>query len=184
MNGQHCEQVNLILGRLDRVRPSHYGWIARCPAHVDRSPSLSLRVGERAVLMKCFAGCSIQEICDAIGIEVRELFFTSSRGQSRKSIPVQPMPHFSWRTMATRLEQHALSLHLRSESVLEAAKRLDPSGWSSHDLDCAMDAISRAYSDAERAEMLEDVAYSLRARGLETERQGYESRCRTIKNSR
>lgn len=33
------------------------GAMCRCPAHDDRSPSLSVRVGDRALLFKCFAGC-------------------------------------------------------------------------------------------------------------------------------
>ena len=37
-----------ILDRLDGVRPTGDGrWIARCPAHDDRSPSLSIREAER-----------------------------------------------------------------------------------------------------------------------------------------
>lgn len=51
------------------------GWIAHCPAHDDRTPSLQIREGERGLLLKCWAGCSLQSICDALGIEQRELFF-------------------------------------------------------------------------------------------------------------
>src|SRR3546814_11757659 len=28
-----------------------------CPAHADRTPTLSLRQGERGILVTCFAGC-------------------------------------------------------------------------------------------------------------------------------
>ena len=30
-----------------------------CPAHADREPSLSIRQGDRGILVTCFAGCSI-----------------------------------------------------------------------------------------------------------------------------
>lgn len=33
-----------------------------CPAHADRSPSLSVRVGHSSLLFKCFAGCDILDI--------------------------------------------------------------------------------------------------------------------------
>jgi putative DNA primase/helicase len=46
------------------------GWLARCPAHDDRRPSLSLRIGDNGrLLFHCFSGCSFQEIRDALGGE-------------------------------------------------------------------------------------------------------------------
>jgi hypothetical protein len=39
-----------ILARLEQVRPSGGGWIARCPAHEDRKPSLSIRECDRKIL--------------------------------------------------------------------------------------------------------------------------------------
>lgn len=33
------------------------GGMCRCPAHDDRTPSLSVRLGERRLLFHCFAGC-------------------------------------------------------------------------------------------------------------------------------
>ncbi|SEJ80286.1 Toprim domain-containing protein [Sphingobium sp. AP50] len=38
----------------------------RCPAHDDHSPSLSVRLGTRAILFKCFAGCSSTDILKAL----------------------------------------------------------------------------------------------------------------------
>ena len=37
-----------------------------CPAHDDRTPSLSVRVGEKALLFKCFAGCDTVDVIRAI----------------------------------------------------------------------------------------------------------------------
>jgi len=45
-------------------RPS--GGMCHCPAHDDRSPSLSVRVGDRSLLFKCFAGCTVLEILRAV----------------------------------------------------------------------------------------------------------------------
>jgi hypothetical protein len=39
---------------------------ARCPAHDDRDPSLSIRDGERSVLFKCHAGCDSRDIIAAL----------------------------------------------------------------------------------------------------------------------
>src|SRR3546814_12664437 len=37
-----------------------------CPAHADRSPSLSVRVGDNALLFKCFAGCATRDVIHEI----------------------------------------------------------------------------------------------------------------------
>jgi CHC2 zinc finger len=63
-----------ILSRLKGVRQSRQGWIAQCPAHEDRSPSLSIREGNGKALLHCFAGCTIEAICAATGIRVSDLF--------------------------------------------------------------------------------------------------------------
>lgn len=34
----------------------------RCPAHADNTPSLSVRLGERAILFHCFAGCKTEDV--------------------------------------------------------------------------------------------------------------------------
>lgn len=34
----------------------------RCPAHADTTPSLSVRLGQRAILFHCFAGCSTEDV--------------------------------------------------------------------------------------------------------------------------
>jgi len=43
-------------------------WLARCPAHDDQNPSLSIREGDDGkVLVHCFAGCPTDEICSGVG---------------------------------------------------------------------------------------------------------------------
>jgi len=67
--------VETVLGHLKGVRTSLHGWVACCPAHYDREPSLSIGLGsEGQVLLNCFAGCSLEQIVEAMGITVAELF--------------------------------------------------------------------------------------------------------------
>jgi hypothetical protein len=75
-----------FLTLLCSVRPCGKGWIARCPAHEDHWPSLSICEGNGKILVHCFAGCSIDAICSAIGIEVRELFTARVRHRRKPSI--------------------------------------------------------------------------------------------------
>lgn len=42
------------------------GGECRCPAHADRSPSLSVRLGDTAILFHCFAGCSTADVMLAL----------------------------------------------------------------------------------------------------------------------
>jgi hypothetical protein len=67
--------VEILLGRLDGVRKTSRGWSARCPAHEDRSASLSMAEGtDGRALVRCFAGCELLAIVRAVGLEVGDLF--------------------------------------------------------------------------------------------------------------
>lgn len=49
--------------------------MARCPAHKDRRASLSVREFDSgAVGLHCFAGCSVDEIVGALGLQLEDLF--------------------------------------------------------------------------------------------------------------
>ena len=48
-----------------------------CPAHEDRTPSLSVTLGRKAILFHCFAGCSNDAVIaalDRMGMRSRDLF--------------------------------------------------------------------------------------------------------------
>ena len=68
--------VDLVLPLVAKVRPRAPGnWSACCPAHADKSPSMSIReTPDGAVLLHCFAGCTVTAIVDALGLEMHDLF--------------------------------------------------------------------------------------------------------------
>lgn len=68
--------VETIVSRLDGVRESGSGrYLARCPAHEDKSPSLSIREKDDGrVLLHCFAGCETESVLDAIGLTMSDLY--------------------------------------------------------------------------------------------------------------
>lgn len=79
--------IDRVLARLDRYKAYGRGqWMARCPAHDDRNPSLSIKEGDNgAVLLKCFAGCETADVVAAMGLEMSALFppkDSASRGNS------------------------------------------------------------------------------------------------------
>ena len=42
------------------------GWMAKCPAHDDNNPSLSIRDADGKVLLHCHAGCGQREVIEAL----------------------------------------------------------------------------------------------------------------------
>ena len=57
-----------LLSCLDNVRETRPGyWLACCPAHDDRSPSLSIReLDDGRILIHDFAGCPPQDVLGAV----------------------------------------------------------------------------------------------------------------------
>ena len=50
-------------------------WIAQCPAHEDKHPSLAIReLDDGRVLLHCFVGCSAGEVVAALGMTLSDLF--------------------------------------------------------------------------------------------------------------
>ena len=68
--------TDTLLSRLSSVRQTGPGkWQARCPAHDDRSPSLSIREADDGkILLHCWSGCDPEAILTAIGLTWRDLY--------------------------------------------------------------------------------------------------------------
>lgn len=65
-----------ILPRLQNVKKSGNGYSAQCPSHNDENNSLVVKAGTRKFFLDCYAKiCSENDICAALGIEVKDLFF-------------------------------------------------------------------------------------------------------------
>jgi hypothetical protein len=65
-----------LLSRLEKAKRTGPGtWLCRCPAHQDKSPSMTVRdCDDGRVLLHCFAGCSVETILDAVGLTFDALF--------------------------------------------------------------------------------------------------------------
>lgn len=68
--------VHRLLARLDGVREVGPGrWLAKCPSHDDRSPSLSIcELEDGRIFLYDFAGCEVDSILAAIGLRLSDLF--------------------------------------------------------------------------------------------------------------
>lgn len=115
-----------LLSRLDKVKPTGPGrWIARCPAHDDRGPSLSVReLDDGRVLLHDFAGCSVAEILAAVGLGLSDLF-PPRLGAPKPGKPHRERRPFSGDDALRCLEFEGRLIHLAACEVA-AGKPLDP----------------------------------------------------------
>ena len=84
------------IARALRGRKVGQGWTARCPAHDDHEPSLSIRDADSKVLVRCHAGCDQRDVITAL--KARGLWddnerSTQWRSRRRKVSPPRPDPN-------------------------------------------------------------------------------------------
>jgi hypothetical protein len=85
------EPVARVLSRVQGARPNGTGWMAHCPSHDDRTPSLSITQGDDGrALLHCHAGCTFKAIVAALGIEERELFPSTEAAAVPSRSPRRP----------------------------------------------------------------------------------------------
>lgn len=69
------EPVVRLLDKLDGIRRSGAGWMARCPAHDDQTASLAVANGDDGrCLAHCHAGCSLEAVLAAVQLAPADLF--------------------------------------------------------------------------------------------------------------
>jgi len=102
-----------------QARRSGPGWLARCPAHEDRSPSLSIREQGGKLLVHCFSGCAQSEIIDAL--KARGLWPEREHSAGRACLP-DP----NYRVDAERAEYWRHALLLLADEFLECVSATDP----------------------------------------------------------
>lgn len=81
-----------LLSRLTKVRGRSGNFVACCPAHEDSSPSLSVKQQDGKIIMHCFAGCSVENIVNAVGMNMTDLFPPS---EARYDKPAQKIRFFA-----------------------------------------------------------------------------------------
>lgn len=78
-------RLDNLLPRLEKVRRCGDQWQARCPAHDDKEPSLTLReANDGKILLYCHAGCTPEAVCSALGITLKDLMPEQRNGHADK----------------------------------------------------------------------------------------------------
>lgn len=118
------DQLLIRLEGVRRTAPDRA--VARCPAHKDRSPSLSIRyTADGVLLVKCFANCDFGDIVQALHLNMTDLFpdRPESRYEPRKPTRPQLTPNEALTILGHEIAavaiilDHALQFVIRSEPV-------------------------------------------------------------------
>ncbi len=132
---------------LSQVSPNSRGWKARCPAHDDHSPSLSVKEGERGLLLKCWAGCRAADIVQALGLKLSDLFFDSrEQDTSKRRLAIEQRGRVRAAEHAAQIFRGQQADALReAERLVYSARGLSIAAWTDNELDTAIDAVGRAW---------------------------------------
>lgn len=117
--------IDDFITRFDKVKSTGSGkYIALCPAHPDKSPSLGIKqTDEGKILIHCFSGCDASSIVAAVGLDLSGLMPESSSYQKGAKPP--------------RFNKHELFDRLAFESVilsLAIRQLLNGEAFSEHGL--------------------------------------------------
>ena len=65
-------------------------WAACCPAHDDATPSLTVGTKQSKIVLHCQAGCSANEIVQALGLKMSDLFMQPAANGTKRIIKTYP----------------------------------------------------------------------------------------------
>ena len=68
--------MEILMNQLEQVKRTGKGrFIARCPSHGDKHPSLAIReTDDGVILLHCFAGCDVGSVVGALSMDLSDLY--------------------------------------------------------------------------------------------------------------
>jgi hypothetical protein len=143
-----------FLALLDNVMPRGSRDIAKCPAHADRLPSLQITAGDKGLLLKCWAGCSLGEICASLGISQQALFYDAldANPQKRKAAAQERERRRQQQAALARTQGRHIDALRAADYHIRSRAGLDISGWSDQKLDAELTVLADAYALLESEE--------------------------------
>ena len=105
------EKRDILLSKLSNVKSLGDGkWIACCPYHDDKTPSLPIRYGfNGGIILNCLAGCATENVLAAIGLTFADLF--PDKPQNIQYGQSQKYPKISRFDIFPKVVESALLLH-------------------------------------------------------------------------
>lgn len=107
--------IDKLLNGLTKVkRTGRDSWMACCPAHDDKSPSLTItQTADEMVLLHCFAGCSVHEVLSSIGLTFDDLYPEKAYADH---VPSKRMP-FNPRDVLAAVSRESMIVALVADKV-------------------------------------------------------------------
>lgn len=141
-----------LLSRLDGIKPRGADkFIARCPAHQDRNPSLSIQDGHKAILLRCWSGCALAAITDKLGIAIKDLFHDALPDPRQRMAAIQRR---SKKKAAQQAEHQAKGrkndLLRRAERLIQSARGIRIDAWSHDELNRRLNTLADAYDTLDK----------------------------------
>lgn len=116
-----------LISRLTKIRQTGPNrWVASCPAHDDRGPSLSVTERDGKLLLHCFAGCAAEDVLGAVGLRWTDVL-PEREGESRpQPIPaMQVLEAVTHEIMVAALLATELGYARSSQRLIESGSRLN-----------------------------------------------------------
>jgi hypothetical protein len=149
-----------VLQRLDRVRKSGRGWMARCPAHEDRSPSLSVRVADDGkLLLHDFGGCRLEDILSTLRLRPVDLFPEQDhdphqwRESQRRRDAERARQAREWRITSLRAD-----VLREAERVIRSARGLNIRTLTDAQLHTVLNRVGDAYNVLFESEIIDGTS--------------------------
>lgn len=84
--------LEIVLSRLNKVKKTGDGkYLALCPAHADKNPSLAIKAVDDRILLHCFAGCETSDVLSAINLSFTDIMPNRCGGD----FPKEKKPFFA-----------------------------------------------------------------------------------------
>lgn len=102
-----------FINHLDAVTCKGEQFKARCPAHDDKKPSLAITEKDGKILLKCWSGCTTEEIVSSLGLKVSNLFTDSNLS------PQQRQQYAKKKTVKKCLEMLEIEVHIFYQCLVQ-----------------------------------------------------------------
>lgn len=101
-------------------------FIACCPAHDDRNPSLSIKeLDGGGLLLHCFAGCESSDVMASIGLTLADLYPERLSHHQAPTTPHQRRRYGQAPHLLAVLAHEALIVDLAAETIVTGGKLFD-----------------------------------------------------------
>ena len=109
-------KIEDFLSRLQKVKKTgSNNWIACCPSHDDKSPSMTVGVGDNGgIVLHCFAMCSAADVVGSLGLELHELM--PERPEGREFVKGRARP-FPAADVLAAVEQESLTVAVYAYNI-------------------------------------------------------------------